>query len=179
MRWLACCLLLAGCLRARGTVIHPTGYERTSGASGGTIARTLPATTEDTPPADAGPTNTASFELGALVPFPLPSANFHLAPGVRIFSSGEILYGLATGADFHGRRGGPGFALEGSVHAGNSGPDRALIVQALDVFGGITLHSPRSRMTVAVGPSLGVIGLPAGRSVYTMGLGLRITSRNR
>lgn len=178
MRWVACGLLLAaGCLRARGTVVHPTGYERTSGASGGTIARTLPATV--TPPAEATPSNTASLELGALVPFPLATADVHLAPGVRLFSSGEILYGIAAGADFRGKRGGPGFALEGSVHAGNSGPDRALIVQALDVFGGVTLPSSRSKLSVAIGPSLGVIGLPAGRSVYTMGLGLRITSRNR
>jgi hypothetical protein len=178
MRWLACCLLLVGCVRARGTLVHATEHERTSGASGSTIARTLPATDEVSPPAGNNPSNLASLELGAVVPFPLETAHVHLAPGVRIFGSGEILYGVAVGADFLGTRGGPGFALEGSVHAGNSGPDPFLIVQAVDLFAGVTLHGNQAPVAVAIGPSVGIIGMPAGHSVYTMGLALRITTRD-
>ena len=48
MRWLGCCLLLAGCLRARATVVHPTDHERSRGDSGSTIARLAPASNDPT-----------------------------------------------------------------------------------------------------------------------------------
>jgi len=168
-----------GCLRARATVVHPTDHERaSSGAGGSTIAR-LPAVDQPPVPAPSGvPANLGSFEVGALVPFELPTARVHLAPGVRMFDShpGAVLFGAAVGADFRGRRGGPGFALEGSVHAGNSSPDRTVIVQAVDVFAGITLHASRFASAIAIGPSLGMLGLPGGASVVTLGLGLRFTT---
>ncbi len=179
MRWLACCVLLAGCLRARATVVHSTGHEGGSrGLGDSAIARTAPAADEVSAPPDTNP-NLGSLELGALVPFTLESARVHLAPGVRIFDShpGRVLFGVAVGADFLGKRRGPGFALEGSVHAGNSSPDTTVVVQAVDVFAGVTMQSNRTPMTFAIGPSLGMLGMPGGHSVVTMGLGLRVTSR--
>lgn len=176
MRWLACCLLLAGCLRARTTVVHVTDHERSSGDDGSTIARTLPAANE-VPQSERSAANLGSLEVGALVPFKLDTARVHLSPGVRIFNSqpGSVLFGVAVGADFLGNRRGPGFALEGSIYAGNSGPDPTLIVQALDLFAGVTMHPRRAPVSWAVGPSLGVLGNPGGHSVVMFGLGLRVT----
>lgn len=180
MRWLVCCVLLTGCLRARATVVHPTDHVRDSSGNGGsTIARTNPASevSTPTPSPEGSPANLGSIELGAMVPFKLPHANVHIAPGVRIFNQhpDAVLFGAAVGADFLGNRRGPGFALEGSIHAGNSSPDRSVIVQAVDVFAGVTLTSRRAPMTWAVGPSVGMLGLPGGASVVTLGLGLRVT----
>lgn len=177
MRWLACCVLLAGCLRARATVVHPTEHERSSNGLGGTaIARTAPAGEISQPAPESS--SLGSLEVGALVPFKLDTARVHLAPGVRIFDShpGRALFGVAVGADFLNRRG-PGFALEGSVHAGNSSSDTTVIVQAVDVFAGITFQPGRTPMSWAIGPSLGMLGMPGGHSVVMMGLGLRVTSR--
>ncbi len=181
-------------------MVHPTDHERdSSGTGGGTIARTKPAADElPTPAPEGSPANFGSLELGAVVPFELPHASVHLAPGVRIFNShpDAVLFGVAVGADFLGnRRGpgpyngtnanpagkptlGPGFALEGSMYAGNSSPDRSVIVQAVDVFAGVTMSSRRTRVTWAVGPSVGMLGMPGGASVVTLGLGLRVTSKN-
>lgn len=181
MRWLACCLLLTGCLRARATVVHATDHERDSTSTGGsTIARTNPAIEPPAAP-DESSANLGSIELGAVVPFELPHTNVHLAPGVRIFNShpDHPLFGVAVGADFLGNRRGPGFALEGSVYAGNSNPDVSVIVQAVDLFAGVTLGRQRTPVTWAIGPSVGMIGLPGGASVVTLGLGLRVTSRQR
>jgi hypothetical protein len=184
MRWLACFLLLAGCLRARATVVHPTDLERSSGGSGShtTIAREAPQARE-VPPAAGASTNLVSVELGALVPLSATheSTRVHIAPGVRIFGSqvGSVLWGLAVGADFVGNRRGPGFALEGSVHVGNGGNDPDAIEQALDVFAGVTVHSSRTSTSIAIGPSVGVLGMPGGHSVVTVGLGLRLTGGQR
>lgn len=178
MRRLAVCFLLTGCLRARATVVHPTDHERSSSGTGGsTIARIDPAVDEVPTPAGA-PANLGSFELGAVVPFELPHASVHLSPGVRIFNShpDAVLFGVAVGADFLGERRGPGLALEGSVHAGNSSADRSVIVQAVDVFAGVTMNR-RAPVTWAVGPSVGMLGMPGGASVVTVGLGLRVTSK--
>lgn len=178
MRWLVCCIALAGCVRVRATVVHPTEHAReSSGASGSTIARTAPAT-DVVPDPPEQRQNLGSLELGAMVPFDAyGGVQVHLAPGVRIFDShpGSILWGVAVGADWRGSRGGPGFALEGSVHAGSSGSDRTLIVQAVDVFTGVTIHPHRAPMSMAIGPSLGVLGMPGGASVITVGLGFRVT----
>lgn len=156
-------------------MVHPTDQERDStGTGGGTIARTNPAIEVPTPAPEGPPTNLGSLELGAVVPFELSHASVHLAPGVRIFNShpDAVLFGVAVGADFLGNRRGPGFALEGSVHAGNSSSDRSVIVQAVDVFAGVTMNSRRTRVTWAVGPSVGMLGMPGGASVVTLGLGL-------
>ena len=180
MRWFLCLVLVGGCLRARATVVHPTDHERDSGASGSTIARTLPAASEaEQPDPSSIPSNLGSIEVGAIVPFTLDTATVHIAPGLRVFNShpDAPLFGVAVGADFLGKRRGPGFALEGSVHAGSSGNDPSLIVQAVDVFGGITLHGKRAPMTWAVGPSVGILGMPGGHSVYTFGLGIRVMGR--
>jgi hypothetical protein len=161
-------------------VVHPTDHERSSGDRGSTIARLAPATSDTSQPADTS-SKLGSLELGAMVPFPLETARVHLAPGVRIFDShpGSVLFGVAVGADFFGNGRGPGFALEGSVHAGNSGPDPTLIVQAVDLFAGVTLRPARTPMSVAVGPSLGILGMPGGQSVVMLGLGLRVTSGSK
>ncbi len=163
-------------------MVHPTDQARDSSGTGGvTIARTTPAAEEVPTPAPEGPpANLGSLELGAVVPFELPHARVHLAPGVRIFNShpDAVLFGVAVGADFLGNRRGPGFALEGSVHAGNSSSDRSVIVQAVDVFAGVTMSSRRTPVTWALGPSVGMLGMPGGASVVTLGLGLRVTSRN-
>jgi hypothetical protein len=181
MRWLACSVLLAGCLRARATVVHPTELVRTSSDSGSTtaIARTTPAASE-VPQVDDSSTNLISVELGALIPFGAheSSAHIHVAPGVRIFGSqaSSPLWGVAVGADFVGKGRGPGFALEGSVHVGNGGNDPEIIDQALDVFAGVTVHASRRTSTsIAIGPSVGVLGMPGGHSVVMVGLGLRLT----
>ncbi len=178
MRWLACFVMLAGCLRARATIVHETGVERTSGGKGSTIARVDPA--REVPDAPEEPVaNRMSLELGALVPFKAinETTRVHIAPGVRYFGGehGSVLFGVAVGADYVGEHGGPGFALEGSIHAGNSSPDLQVIEQAIDLFAGVTLRSRHAQSTIAVGPSVGVLGLPGGHSVMTFGLGLRVT----
>jgi len=121
--------------------------------------------------------NRVSVELGALVPFrnPHQSTRIYLAPGARIFGGdhGSVLWGVSVGADVDTGRG-PGFALEGSVHAGDSSSDSKVIEQALDIFTGITLHSDRASSTLAIGPSFGVLGLPGGHSVFTLGLAVRV-----
>ena len=182
MRWLAAFVLLAGCVRARVTAVHPTQAEHTaSGAgSGMTIARTAPASEVSNPPADTS-ANLVSVELGALVPFRTETANVHIAPGVRMFSGqgGSILWGTAVGADFFGNRRGPWFALEGSIFAGNSSNDRNHIVQALDLFTGVTVHSKAASSSIAIGPSLGILGLPGGHSNVIVGLGIRLTGGSK
>ena len=163
-------------------MVHPTDHEGGRASAGATISRTAPAVDQMPTPAPAGPpSNLGSLELGGVVPFELPHASVHLSPGVRIFNShpDAVLFGVAVGADFLGDRRGPGFALEGSVHAGNSSPDRSVIVQAVDLFAGVTMTSRRTPVTWAVGPSVGMLGMPGGASVVTVGLGLRVTSRNR
>ncbi|MEO8707000.1 MAG: hypothetical protein ABI867_43635 [Kofleriaceae bacterium] len=179
MRWLVCCVLLAGCLRARATVIHPTELERSGGAgTHTTIARTAPATRETPSEVVESPT-LASVELGALLAFDgtRGSARVHVAPGIRIFSSqlSQVLFGVAVGADFV-RDHGPGFAIEGSYHAGNGGNDPLVIEQALDLFAGVSMHSKnRVSASMAIGPSVGVLAMPGGHSVVMVGLGLRLT----
>ena len=175
MRWLVGLVFLAGCLRARTTVVHLTDVERSSGGRGSVIARVDP--TRETPQAPEQSPNLASLELGALVPFKNinDSTRVHLAPGIRVFNGqgGSMLFGVAVGADFEPRSG-PGFALEGSVHAGDSSPDPTHIEQALDLFTGVTFRARDT--TLAVGPSLGLLGLPGGHSIVMIGLGLRFTS---
>jgi hypothetical protein len=177
MRWVACLVLLAGCLRARATVVHQTGVEHTSGGSGSTIARVDPA--REVPEGPEPIANRMSLELGALVPFKNvnETTRIHIAPGVRYFGGdhGSVLFGVAVGADYEGDHGGPGFALEGSIHAGNSSPDLQVIEQAVDLFAGVTVRSRRTQSAIAIGPSIGLLGLPGGQSVMTFGLGLRVT----
>jgi len=183
MRWIAVFVLLAGCVRARMTVVHPTNVERTSGGRGATIARVDPAGTADPvhdAPQPAEAANRVSVELGALVPFGTvrESTRIYLAPGARIFGGdhGSVLWGVSVGADFANGRG-PGLAVEGSVHAGDSSSDTQVIEQALDVFAGVTLRADRLSSTVAIGPSFGVLGLPGGHSVLTIGLALRVGTK--
>jgi hypothetical protein len=188
MRWLACfvVVLAAGCLRARATVVHATDLER-SHSSGSTtaIAREAPqvraAPLEREAPQRAGESaNLGSVELGAMLPLTTnrDAARVHIAPGVRIFSSqaSSVLWGVAVGADFVRSRRGPGFAVEGSLHLGNGGNDPEAIEQALDLFAGVTVHSSRPSTSIAIGPSVGVLGMPGGHSVVMVGLGLRLTS---
>ena len=164
-------------MRVRTTAVHLTDVDRTSGGRGSTIARIDP--THETPQAPEQSPNLASLELGALVPFKNinDTTHVHIAPGVRIFNNhaDKPLFGVAVGADYEPRNGGPGFALEGSIHAGDSSPDLTVIEQALDLFTGVSFHSNRASTTFAVGPSLGILGLPGGHSVVTIGLGLRLT----
>ena len=181
MRWLACCLLLVGCLRARATAIYPSEHERSSGgpAVGGSIARTDPANAITQPANDPSAANLVSFEVGALFPFQTSdSTRVHIAPGARIFGSqlDALLFGVAVGAELV-RPGRPGFTIEGSLHAGNINSDPKTIDQALDVFAGVTLQSKRS--SVAVGPSVGILASPGGQSVVMFGLGVRLTNSSR
>jgi hypothetical protein len=182
MRWLACVILLAGCLRARATAVHPTGIERVNGGPGspGAITRGGTPLMREVPqqPTEAS-TNLASLELGAMVTFNTPpdSPRVHLAPGVRIFGANSVLFGVAVGTDFVNRRRGSGLALEGSVHAGGGDSNDPTTIQvALDMFAGVTLHSRYS--AVAIGPSIGLLGMPGGHSVVMLGLGLRVTGGN-
>ena len=181
MRWLACLVLLAGCLRARATAVHPTEDARASNGTGSStaIARAAPSAREVPQPSAEESTNLVSVELGALVPFTAAhdSTRIHVAPGVRVFGSqlSTVLFGVAVGADYVGSRG-PGFALEGSVYVGNGGGDTAVIEQAIDLFAGVTV-SGRARTSVAVGPSVGMLAMPGGHSVVMVGLGLRLSGR--
>jgi len=181
MRWFVGLVFLAGCVRARTTVVHLTDVERTSGGRGSVIARVDP--TQQQPEAPQQSANLASVELGALVPFKNinDSTRVHIAPGVRIFNNhaDKPLFGVAVGADFEPHAGGTGFALEGSIHAGDSSPDVTVIEQALDLFTGVTFHARSMESTIAVGPSLGILGLPGGQSVITVGLGVRFTGAQR
>jgi hypothetical protein len=168
MRWLACVVLLAGCLRARATAIHPTELERSSGGSGGqTIART----TSETSETDAS-TSLGSVEVGGSFTFrkDRESARVHIAPGVRIFNSdpGTPLFGVAVGADFRNH-----FALEGSVYVGDGHDDPAVIEQVVDVFAGYSLDARAT--SLAIGPSVGMLMMPGGGSVVMLGLGLRVS----
>jgi hypothetical protein len=168
MRWLACVVFLAGCLRARATAIHPTEIERsTSGSGGKTIART----TSETPESDAS-TSLGSVEVGGSFMFrnDRDSARVHIAPGVRIFNSepGNLLFGVAVGADFRND-----FALEGSVYVGDGHDDPAAIEQVVDVFAGYSLDARST--SLAIGPSVGMLMMPGGGSVVMLGLGLRVS----
>ena len=155
-------------------MVHPTDLERSQTSNGrNSIART-DSPTIDTPP-DAS-SNLMSVEVGALVPFETGRAHVHLAPGARYFGSpaSSVLFGVAVGADFENQHG-PGFALEGSVYAGNSSSDLRHVEDSIDLFAGVTL--PSKHGAIAVGPSAGMIGMPGGHSVMTLGLGLRLTGR--
>ena len=186
MRWLACTVLLVGCVRARATAVTPTDLERTNGGTNthGAIARTAPSQVEvppDEAPAAHAP-SPVSIELGAMIALsgPHDAARVHLAPGVRIFGSrvDAPLWGVAAGVDFLGNRRGPGFALEGSVYAGSGGgtyPDT--VETALDLFAGITMHARTS--AIAIGPSVGLLAMPGGESVVMLGLGVRVTNEGK
>jgi hypothetical protein len=181
MRSIVCLVLLAGCLRARATVVHPTNLERSHNSSGAdpVIARQAPHAVEvSQPQPDDGGTNLASIELGAVIPF--DDTRVHLAPGVRIFNANSVLWGIAVGADFGPNRHRPSFALEGSLYAGD-GPVASNTVQTtVDLFAGVAIASRRSAISsIAIGPSIGVLGMPGGHTVVTVGLGLRAISRPR
>lgn len=167
MRWLACVVLLAGCLRARATVVHPTELERSSGSGPNTtIAREASETPETATPSS----NIGSVELGVLIPFRnnRDSARVHIAPGLRIFNSDAktVLAGVAVGADFVNR-----FALEGSVYIGDGHDDPEVIEQVVDLFAGLTMDARST--SIAIGPSVGLLMMPGGNSVVMVGLGLR------
>ena len=169
MRWLACICLLAGCLRARATAVHPTELERSTSSSPGTaIARE----TSETPDASSSSSNLGSIELGVLIPFRSnrDSARVHIAPGIRIFNSDAdtVLAGVAVGADFPNR-----FALEGSVYIGDGRADPEVIEQVVDVFAGVTMAARPT--SIAIGPSVGLLMMPGGHSVVMVGLGLRLS----
>jgi hypothetical protein len=173
MRWIGLVLYLlclVGCLRARATVVHPTGLERTTSGGGETIARGASVPEMETPDANA---NIGSIEVGAMFPFRNghSTTRVHIAPGIRIFSSNRetVLAGVAIGADFANR-----FALEGSVYVGDGYSDPEVIDQAVDIFAGMTM-SARST-TIAVGPSLGMLMMPGGNSAVMLGVGLRVTT---
>jgi hypothetical protein len=177
MRWLVCFVLLTGCLRARATMIHPTELGRVSGTgSHASITRTAPSSEQPPAPQSVDEsTRIGSLELGALIAFggTHDSARVHIAPGVRIFRNDvtSVLGGVAVGVDFP-----RGFAFEGSLHAGGGGNDPNTVQVAADVFAGFTLHSSSTSTSIAVGPSVGLLGLPGGHSVVMLGLGLRLTS---
>ena len=175
MRRLVCVvLLLSGCLRARATVVHPTDIERSSG--GGGSSTTIARGSSNTPETTAASTNIGSVELGALIPFRThrDSARVHIAPGVRVFGSdaGNVLFGVAVGADFVNR-----FTLEGSVYIGDGHDDPEVIDQAVDLFTGITMDAGST--SFAIGPSVGLLMMPGGHSTVMVGLGLRFTAANR
>jgi hypothetical protein len=172
MRWLACFVLLAGCVRARATVVHPTDTER-----------------QAPEPSPASP-DLWSVELGALVPFEAGARDpihVHIAPGVRLFGSqpSAPLWGVAIGADVLRASRATGFAFEGAVYLGNGGNDPAAIEQAIDLFAGVAVHARRSVLTssidsaIAVGPSIGILGMPGGHAVVMYGLGIRATGARR
>jgi hypothetical protein len=176
MRWLVCMVLLAGCLRARATAVHPTEAQSVSGDTGPgpALARQAPQ-----PSGESESSNLASMELGAVFGFDsLDSARVHVAPGVRIFDSQSknLLWGVAVGYDYVGRGRRTGLALEGSAYVGNAGGNTAIIEQAIDVFAGVTVHSERAATSVAVGPSVGMLAMPGGNSVVMVGLGLRVNT---
>ena len=50
-------------------------------------------------------------------------------------------------------------------------------VAVRDAGGGPALHGKRAPVTWAVGPSVGILGMPGGHSVYTFGLGIRVMGR--
>src|SRR5687768_12613650 len=98
MRWIACVVLLAGCLRARATVVHPTEHERSSNSgSSTTIARGTSETPEPAPSSNIG-----SLEVGALFPFRnnRDTARVHIAPGIRVLQADDttLMAGVAIGA---------------------------------------------------------------------------------
>jgi hypothetical protein len=172
MKWLACVVLLAGCLRARATVVHPTELSRSNPTGPGTsIAR---ASSESPQDLDAEtPGTLGSIELGVLVPFRSNrnSARVHIAPGIRILNSDaeNVLAGVAIGADFVNR-----FALEGSVYFGDGGGgDPTVIDQVMDLFAGVTMDARST--SIAIGPSVGLLSMPGGSSIVMFGLGVRVT----
>jgi len=174
MRWLACVVLLAGCLRARATVVHPTDVERSSNSAGTSIARETSETPEETA---ASTSNIGSIELGVLIPFRnnRNSARVHIAPGIRILKGDDetVLAGVAIGADFVNR-----FALEGSVYFGDGqNGDPEAIDQVMDVFAGVTMDARST--SIAVGPSVGLLSMPGGNSIVMFGLGVRLMGAAR
>ena len=170
MRWLACVVLLAGCLRARATVVHPTELERSSHSGPNT---TIARDTSENPDPETASANIGSIELGVLIPFRnnRDSARVHIAPGIRILKADDetVLAGVAIGADFVNR-----FALEGSVYFGDGqGGDPEAVDQVMDLFAGVTMDARST--SIAIGPSVGLLAMPGGTSIVMFGLGLRFT----
>jgi len=172
MRWLACVVLLTGCLRARATVVHPTELERSSHSNSDTSIARTPSETPEAPETATPSSNLGSIELGVMFPFRnnRNSARVHIAPGIRIFNSDAeaVFAGVAIGADFRNR-----FAVEGSLYIGDAHGDLEAIDQVVDLFAGVTMDARST--SIAVGPSVGLLMMPGGRSVAMFGLGLRFT----
>ena len=176
MRWLACVVLLAGCLRARATVVHPTDVEHSSHSGPDT---TIARETSETPAEETttSASNIGSLELGVMIPFRnnRNSARIHIAPGIRIIKGDDetVLAGVAIGADFVNR-----FALEGSAYFGDGqNGDPAAIDQVMDLFAGVTMGARST--SIAIGPTGGQLTKPGGNSIVMFGLGVRLMGAPR